>query len=87
MKSRYFMNINCFQYLKLIFRDNEANEMKLTDNDKAELERQFQGALKTDILQKEDAISILEILANAVRRRQEEMEKEYPWLKVSDIVQ
>lgn len=61
--------------------------MKLTDNDKAELERQFQGALKTDILQKEDAISILEILANAVRRRQEEMEKEYPWLKVSDIVQ
>ncbi len=61
--------------------------MKLTDSEKEELERQFQGALKTDILQKEDAISILEILANAVRRRQEEMEKEYPWLKVSDIVQ
>ena len=61
--------------------------MKLTDSEKSELKRQFQGALKTEILQKEDAIAILEILANAARRRQEEMEKEYPWLKVSNIVQ
>ena len=50
--------------------------MKLTDSEKEELERQFHGALKSGILQKEDAIRILEILANAVRRRQEEMEKE-----------
>ena len=61
--------------------------MKLTDSEKVNLVHEFQKAMDAGIVEKEDAVGVLEILANAARRRQEEMEKEYPWLKVCDIVQ
>lgn len=61
--------------------------MKLTVKEKAVIIQEIRKSMKADLLQKEDAVEILDILEKAARRRQEEMERQYPWLKVSDIVQ
>ena len=61
--------------------------MKLTVAEKESLLSQLKKLMEEDVFLKEDAISLTELMVNALKREQQEMLAEYPWLEPSDKVQ